>query len=159
MTRETIKARFDLAGECLGILLNLLHQRGLEFSLAGASVINGRSALIEDGSGNALAPFLHSALSQLSKQPYVWAVLLIGIGLLHFIVLIGTLTSKRTLKRAVMAFVQAGAYVAITTAILTSTRESGGAERYAWSAVLSFLCFVVLTSRTISFYWGGVDGE
>lgn len=134
----------------------MLYQRGLEIGLAGASVINGRAALMSNEHGATLAPFLYSALSQLSKEPRVWAIFLTGVGVAHLIVLAATFRGKKTAMRALMMFIQTGVYVAVTVAILTSTRDAGGAERYAWSACLSFLCFVVLTSRAVA--KGGDDG-
>lgn len=138
------------AGERLGYFLNLLFQRGLEFALAMVTIINGRAALSSDLGARPLAPFLHSALSQLSHEPYVWSLFLISIGTVHLLVLLGTLFGKRTAKRAIMAFIQTAVYVAITTAILTSDEPIQSAERYAMSAAMAFLCFVVLTARTIS---------
>lgn len=147
--------RIERAGERVGALLNLIYQRGLEIMLAGLSVINGRAALAYNAQGEPTAPFLYSALSQFAQPPYVWAVSLIGVGMVHFIVLAVTLTNERTFGRAMMAFVQTGVYVSITMAILTSTRDGGGPERYAFIACTAFLCFVVLTARAISEYRKG----
>ena len=147
---RTLRERFECAGERLGIVLNLVYQRGLEMAIGGFSIINGRAALSSDMNERPLAPFLHSALSQLSREPYVWAIALIGIGLLHLIVISVSMFAKGTAARAAMAFIQTALYVAVVTAILTSKEPVMASERYAWNSCLAFLCFVVLTSRTIS---------
>lgn len=139
----------ECAGEKFGIILNTIFQRGLEFGLAGISIINGRAAFgtIE---GKPLAPFLFSALSQLSKEPYIWAISLIGVGMIHCVVLLWTFNSEKPRARAVIAFAQTIAYVTVSIAILTGKQPDMAAERYIWNGSLAFLCFVVLLARAIS---------
>ena len=138
--------------------LHEVFERGLEFALAGATVINGRAALYDRPDGVPLAPYLYSALAWLSRHPSEWAALLFAAGVVYFFVLLNSMRSDRYLGRAVMGAVIFLIYVAISAAILTGTEPSQAAERYVWAACLAFLASVYLGAQAIT-EWRAARGD
>lgn len=142
MTRiETVRRKL---GARVGIFLVELFERGLEVALAGITVINGHNALSVDANGAPLAPFLNSALRQLSYSSSDWAITLMGFGALHLVVLLFSIRRVMTPLRLVLAVGSFFVYVAVATAVLTGAYRFVAAERYLWSAAMSLLCSVAL---------------
>lgn len=149
LRRKRERLRFVFAA-----LLYDIFERGLEMALAGSAIINGRAVLITRPDGTPLAPFLSSALELLSRNAWTWAALLIVTGIVHLLILAASIRSDRVGGRAAMSGLLMLIYSTVTVAVLTGLEPRQAAERYAWSALLSFLCVVVLGGRAVSRHRG-----
>lgn len=127
-------------------------ERGLEIALAGSMIIDGRSVFAMRQSGEPLAPFLTSALKYLSPSPQIIAFFLILTGCLHLAILFFSVRSEKYLGRALMSALALLTYVAVAVAfaVATGLEPKQASERFAWLAVLAFVCVVHLGSRAVA---------
>jgi len=143
MTRSDCRLRLSSA-------LEDVFERGLEIGLAGSLIIDGRSVFAMRTSGEALAPFLTSALKYLSPSSQIVAFFLILSGCLHLAILGFSVRSDKYLGRALMSALALLTYVAVGFAVVTGLEPKQAAERFAWAAVLAFICTVYLGSRAVA---------
>lgn len=134
----------------LATALENVFERGLEIALAGNMIIDGRSVFAMRQNGEPLAPFLSSALKFLSPNPQIEAFFLIMVGCLHLIILGFSVRSDKYTGRALMSALALFTYVAVAFAVVTGLEPNQAAERFAWSAVMAFVCVVYLGSRAVA---------
>ena len=143
MTRNDCRHRLAAAWE-------EVFERGLEIALAGSMIIDGRAVFSTRLNGDPLAPFLTSAISYLSPMPQLIAFFLILVGCTHLLILLFSVRSDKYLGRALMSALALITYVGVGFAVLTGLEPKQASERFAWMAVLAFVCVVHLGSRALA---------
>lgn len=145
----------------LGWMLHEWHKRGLEFAVAGASLINARATLFQTADGKPIAPFLSSALDFLAYQPVFWTVFLAAVGLVHMALVIASFGREWFWWRVGACATQALIYVGVSAAIVTGPAPHEAGERYFFTAWLAFwvaIALAVEARQPDKWAKGGFDG-
>ena len=134
----------------LGWMLLEWHERGLEFAVAVATIINARATLFTTSEGRSLAPFLSSALDFLTREPTLWASFLATVGALHLMLVLLSFGRSWLFPRAIACMGQAMVYVAVSVAILTGPAPHQAGERYILTAWMTFWVGVALLTQAVA---------
>ncbi len=142
-------SRVNKVRRMMGWLLHEWFERGLEFALAGASIVNARATLFQTSDGHPLAPFLLSALEFLSRAPVMWTVFLAIVGASHMAIVLASFGRDWFPIRALACMIQTAVYVAVSAAIITGPAPHQAGERYYFTSWLAFLAAVALLSQAL----------
>lgn len=147
---KTLLAKVARLRSYLGWMLQEWHERGLEFYVAGITIINARQTLFQDENGKPLAPFLSNAMNALTDNQPAWMLILAVMGCVHMGVVVLSFGRDWFKIRAVVCMIQAALYVAISTAILIGTAPKPVSERYFFTAWIAFWVAVAIGSQAAS---------